>query len=218
MGALITTESVNSVVAYESMCRWIVECEDRAECKDIADKSVALQEYARRIKNTEAERRACNVRLIAERRYGELLKQLVRATPQTANLNGRAGKEPPARGAGGSSPYREALDRDGISERKAERLQALADVPQETFDEAIRDPVAKPSASRLVQEARDPQPKMPDDVLWLWGRMLDFERDGFASKNPAELLAAMTETMRAGAERIAPLMADFFTRMESLKK
>jgi hypothetical protein len=50
------------------------------------------------------------VRLIAERRYGELLAALARATPQTASPNGRAGNRvaspdtiPPP------SPYAQAL-------------------------------------------------------------------------------------------------------------
>ena len=75
---------VTSVIAYESMCRSIDTCQDHAECKDIFDKAAALKEYARRIKNTEAERRASNVRLIAERRYGQLIAKLARATPAEA--------------------------------------------------------------------------------------------------------------------------------------
>lgn len=218
MTQLVTLASVTSVVAYESMCKWIAESENLAECKDIADKSAALKEYARRMQNQEVERRAINVRLIAERRYGELLKHLAKATPKqvaSAGGNAKAGKVLPAVVAG-STPYREAIQRDGVSERQAQRLQALADVPKPVFEQALRDPVAKPSARRLVDAARDPRPEMPDDSLWIWGRMRDFEREGYARKSAERLLEPMTESMRADVLRIAPLMAEFFTQLDEV--
>jgi len=240
MGALITTEAISSVVAYESMCRWITESESLADCKDIADKSAALKEYARRANNKDAERRACNVRLIAERRFGELLKEQARATPQTANPSGLAKPTPlPATGCGSEettvvsaapSPYAQALADTGTSPQAASRYQALASVPDEVFQEALSNPVvaptirgliekprqpAHPTARDVVEQARAPEPKMPDDSLWLWGRMRDFERDGFFRKNSDKLISALTETMRADVARIAPLMVDFFTQIES---
>ena len=60
----------------------------------------------------------CDLPRMLARRVGVLLKELQRATPQTANPSGRAGKEPPATVAGGSA-YREAIDANNISERKA---------------------------------------------------------------------------------------------------
>ncbi|MBK8106108.1 MAG: hypothetical protein IPK42_11225 [Betaproteobacteria bacterium] len=93
----LTIVNVSSAVSYQETCKWLALCEDRAECKDIADKSRALEELAKRIKNTDAERRACNIRLVAERRYGELLKDLARATPEDAGAKGNAaqGKHAP---------------------------------------------------------------------------------------------------------------------------
>lgn len=220
-------ETVTSVAAYESMCRWIAESESLAECKDIADKAAALKEYARRIKNTEAERRAVNVRLIAERQYGALLQQLARATPQTANPTGKkreqADETNPSPGAGSGSPpltpYAKALSETGVSSQAASRYQALAAVPQETFDEAIRDPVATPTVRALVENARNPVPQLPTDVLWLWGRMRDFERDGYFTRDDlAAMFDAMTESMQRDAIRIAPLMTDFFQRFQEVAR
>lgn len=218
MAELMTMNSVASIASYESMCLSIAESDNRAECLDIADKSAALAEFARRIKNTDAERRAANIRLVAERRYGELLKDLARSTPGQAAAAGghaKAGNVPPATVAGGS-PYREAIERDQISERSAQRYQALADVPRPIFDQALADTENKPSARTIVERARAPQPQMPDDSLWIWGRMRDFERESFSAKNPAALLEAMTETMRADVVRIAPLMAEFFNRIQEV--
>ena len=84
-----------------------------------------------------AERKACDVRLRAERRVGELLKELQRATPQTASPNGRAGKETAATVAGDSA-YRAAIDANGISERSARRYQQLANVPRASISATAR--------------------------------------------------------------------------------
>lgn len=205
--------TVKSVVAYDAMCLSIAKCEDYAECKDIADKAAALREYARRIKNTDAERKAVNVRLIAERRYGQLLKLMARDTPRTANPSG---KRTPRPIVGGGSPYAKALADTKVSTQDASRYQALAGVPQAVFDAAIRDPVNNPSARKLVAKLRDPVPQMPADSLWLWGRMNDFELDGFAEKSNKVLLAAMTPAMRRDVARIAPVMAQFFTNLTEI--
>ena len=88
---------------------------------------------ARQSKNIDAERQAASVRLRAERRAGELLKELTRTTPQTANPSGKA-SNPSASVAGGSA-YSEAITRTGISERTARRFQELATVPEKVFEE-----------------------------------------------------------------------------------
>jgi hypothetical protein len=210
MSALVTVENISSVVAYESTCKWLALCEDRAECKDISDKAKALEELAKRIKNTDAERRACNIRLVAERRYGELLKELARSTPSDAGAKGNAaqGKNAPP-DAGSASPYAQALANDNISTQAASRYQALADIPKADFEDALRGP-EKPSVRALIENARAPQHKMPADALWFWGRLRDFERDGFFDKRIEDLLEPMTDSMQADVLRILPLMADFF--------
>jgi hypothetical protein len=68
-------------------------------------------------------RRAANVRLVAERRYGELLKVLARA--ETAS--GGDVKSAPRRGEPiRPSPYARALADTGVSTQAASRYQALA--------------------------------------------------------------------------------------------
>lgn len=215
MGNALVPEKILSVVAYESMCKWIAESESLGDCKDIADKTAALKEYARRIKNVDAEVRASNVRLIAERRYGELLKQLARATPAEAGAKGGDAKAGnlanPA--AGHATPYAQALTDTGVSRQAASRYQALADVPKKVFDDAIRSGSA-PSIRKIIDTAgTDKSSKMPSDSLWLWGRMRDFETDKFPAKNLTKLLEPMTESMRRDVKRIAPLMADFFNQL-----
>jgi hypothetical protein len=45
----------------------------------------------------------------------------------------------------------------------------------------------------------EPEPRKPVDhrALWLWGRLLDFEREGILSADPAELIEARLDHMKA---------------------
>jgi hypothetical protein len=155
--AVLTPEAIQSVTAYDAMCTAIARCESLAECADIIDKAAALREFARRIRNTDAERRACNVRLIAERRTGEVLKDLERHQGERTDL----GTSPHG---GEKSPYAKALAETNITTQNASRYQALADVPQEMFDEALHDSAAMPSVRKLlakVAAAAKPREQAP---------------------------------------------------------
>ena len=69
---------------YDTMCRAIDAAYEVDEVKDIRDKAKALEEYAKQARNVEAERRACEIRLRAERKAGKLLDGRVMATPRGA--------------------------------------------------------------------------------------------------------------------------------------
>lgn len=216
---------MSDLIKYDAMCQAIAECHRVDEVKDLRDKAMALELYAKQARNTDAERKASEVRLRAERRTGELLKDLARTAPQdrssgrpvnTSNdaTNFQVGiatechVEP--------SPYSKALADTGMSRQTASRYQALANVPQPVFEEALRDPEIKPTTTRLIQQARAPQPKMPDDSLWIWGRLRDLERDGYFRKDPAVLMSPMTESMQADMRRLMPLAVDFFRHFEEV--
>lgn len=213
-----------ALVRYDAMCTAIAECHSVDEVKDLRDKAMALELYAKQARNTDAERKASEVRLRAERRTGELLKDLAKSEggrpEKTSAIVAEVSPVAAAASAASlaspqrKSPYRQAIEQAQIPARTAQRYQALADVPAPVFEQALRDPVVKPTTASLIREARAPAPKMPDEVLWLWGRMRDFERDGFADKEPSALLEPMTESMRADVARIAPLMAEFFTSIQ----
>lgn len=81
---------------------------------------------------------ACDIRLRAERRGGELFKELARATPQTANLDGRAGKNrvTAADTVPEQSPYAEAIEHAGLTRQRAHRMESLANIPKAEFDAA----------------------------------------------------------------------------------
>jgi hypothetical protein len=191
----------------------IAECHRLDEVKDLRDKAMALALYARQASNIDAERKACEIRLRAERRAGELLKELARGEP---------GRPEKAATRAPISPYRSALESAQIAERAAQRYQAVANIPADIFEAALCDPdkpttagvLAKVEAWRTVQEVRDPVPELPTDVLWLWGRMRDLERDGYFNKDAKALLGPMSATMLADMQRILPLCVDFIGSLD----
>lgn len=93
MVALAVVDSAPGLAIYERMCSAIAECVRVDEAKDIRDKALALEAYYRQARNLDAEREAANVRLRAERRVGELLKELARTEPEDRNPAGRTGME-----------------------------------------------------------------------------------------------------------------------------
>jgi hypothetical protein len=59
-----------ALVKYDAMCRAIDHAYQVDEVKDIRDKALAFEAYARQAHNIEAERQACDIRIRAEKRGG----------------------------------------------------------------------------------------------------------------------------------------------------
>lgn len=224
------TQQAGKLVLYEQMVTAIAECAKIDEIKDIRDKAMALEMYHRQAQNFEAEREAANVRLRAERRAGELLKELARTSLQEAAVAGGRAKSALSTAATRQekcgteilppqSPYAAALEEHGISRQKAHRYQALANVPAQVFEDALAGP-EKPTAVRVmarakVREAGDPVPEIKSEALWLWGRLRDFENKNYFKISPTRLLAGMTSGMQADVLRLAPLVSDFLSALEA---
>jgi ParB family chromosome partitioning protein len=128
--AVTPDNALISVPTYDRMCAAIVECERVDEAKDIADKARALEIYAHQAKNIEAEHRAINIRIRAERRTGELLESEERTPPTERHISSRDGTKSP-------SPFAETLARIGLSKQDASRFQRLAAIPAPEFEAAL---------------------------------------------------------------------------------
>lgn len=193
---------------YDEMCRAIDLAYEVDEVKDIRDRGLAFEVYARQAKNIDAERRACEVRLRAERKAGELLREQEKA---------KAG--PPIRNRSvDTTDYRGAPTlRDlGISKQQSSDWQRLAAVPQEQFDEALADPDRKPTTAGIIAAAMPPEPEVipvSKDALWLWGRLRDFERDGLLGQLPEDVLLTMTPQMLDDVHRLAPTVSAWLKRI-----
>lgn len=187
------------LVRYDAMCRAIDQAFEVDEVKDIRDKAMALEAYSRQARNTENERRACEIRLRAERKAGELLSKTEKA---------KAGR-PPENRSHDDTNYRGAptLEALGISKTQSSKWQQLAAVPQEQFEAALAGP-QKPTTNGILTTTRE-QSAMDPKALWLWGRLRDFERDGLLDADPKNILDEMTDAMRADTLRLAPIVRDW---------
>ena len=108
--------------------------------------------------NTDAERYACKIRLRAERKAGEMLKESARNGERATRVgNLRAG---PKSTHATSAPTLSDL---GISKYPASRSQKLTEVPNEDSEAAREDPVAKPSTTGIVRKANGKTDKMHPD-------------------------------------------------------
>jgi hypothetical protein len=86
-----------SLVFYDAMCHAIAAAYAVDEVKDIRDKARALEVYSRQAKNVEAERQACEIRLRAERRVGELIGATAAGLPTSTGCTyRRCGRTAPA--------------------------------------------------------------------------------------------------------------------------
>lgn len=196
--------SVGQLVRYDAMCIAIAEAHAVDEVKDIRDKARAIEMYTRQAQNTEAERQACEIRLRAERRCGELLSGEVE----------RAERGRPAKTSNDTT-----LSDLGISRDQSSQWQKLATIPDEEFEADLKDPAWRPTTSGMIDRraARERGPTPPlqvdDGALWLWGRLQDFERYGLLARDPTEVLSTMLEHMDETTRRLAPLVAAWLRRV-----
>ena len=183
-----------SLVRYEEMLRAIDACYKIDEVKSIRDKALAMELYLRQATDPEPERRACEIRLRAERKAGQLLAEMDRAQA----TDGR-----PNKASSGAT-----LSSLGISRDQSARWQKLAGIPDEKFEAALAGK-GRPSTTSILNSQKTPVEPMDEHSLWLWGRLRDCERNGLFSRKPQAVLSEMTEAMQADTQRLAPKLIKF---------
>lgn len=198
------------LVLYDEMCRAIQAAYDFDEVKEIRDKAVAIEVYSRQAKNVENERRATEIRIRAERRCGELLKTMEKSGERHSGRN-----EQNLRGSQAATPVSPTLADLGINKTQSSRWQKLADVPDDEFEATFRQP-GKPSTNGIVNAHSPPAKKhnaVDNGALWLWGRLLDFEREGLLDRDPNEVCATMLDHMKEAVGELAPVVAEWLLRI-----
>ena len=185
------------LIKYDAMCTAIAECVRVDEAKDIRDKAIALEKYYAQSQNLESERLALNVRLRAERRCGELLKDMKASGERQAQGGDRRGE---------SNSHAASLIDIGISYTQSSRFQQLADIPERDFEAALSEPVKQSTAS-LIRQSRpvEREPQVDPKALYLWGRLRDFERE-LLGHRPSGLIVNMTPAMRDDVRRLTPMV------------
>jgi hypothetical protein len=193
------------LVRYDTMCRAIDAAHKVDEVKDIRDKAVALEHYARQAQNTDAERHAAEIRLRAERKAGQLLGKIEKAN------GGRPSKthSPEEQVSKGT-----VLEELGISRKQSAEWEKLGAMTQRDFDLAIGASVSPPSTKGILRSVEPPRQRVAaPEALWLWGRLLDFERNDMLGREPAAVLESMTEEMLDDTHRLAPKVAAWLKRI-----
>lgn len=202
------SDASTHLVRYDAMCRAIADAYQVDEVKSIRDKAMALEFYARQSKNVEAERQACEIRLRAERKAGELLKDLQKAVgARGSGSNQHQKKEVPSRS--GSAPLKDL----GISHKQSSNWQRLASVPQEIFDDELKHS-PRPTTSGIIRAAKPPKRNpVKDEALWLWGTLKDFKSEGILSDTPRNVMATMTPEMLDDVHTLAPKVANWLKKI-----
>jgi hypothetical protein len=203
------------LVRYDAMCHAIAAAHAVDEVKDIRDKAMALEHYARQARNTEAERQACEIRLRAERKCGEILSGREMSKGAAQPGVGRRGAD--------AMPSTDtmALGALGISHDQSSQWQKLAAIPADQFEADLADAMWRPTTSGLLERAdareRGPLPalKGDDDALWLWGTLIDFDEHGRLGRDPHELMSTpMHDHMRQTLYELAPKVAAWLGRIK----
>jgi hypothetical protein len=86
------------------------------------------------------------------------------------------------------------------------------------FEAALADRETKPTTTGIIRqhEAKEkPRDQVDGGALWLWGRLLDFERDGLLARDLAEVMSTMLPHMRETTIRLAPRVWAWLARIGS---
>jgi hypothetical protein len=197
------------IVRYDSMCRAIAACLKVDEVKELRDKARALEVYAAQALNTVAERKAREIRIRAERRAGQLLKGMKETGERDKGAGGNR------RSRSDDATVKTTLKDIGISKDQSSNWQELAEIPEQEFEEALASPDVIPSTEGILM-ARRPVievPQVPQDAMWFWGAIKDFEREGAFDKDPNVLIGRMLDTMQADMERLLPMLFSWLSQI-----
>ena len=128
---------------YDQCCAALAECRTTDEARHIRDKAKAIAVYARQAKNRTLEADACEIRLRAERRLGQMLLEH-KATVGFAN--GGDAQRTRFRPGTESKP---TLAEAGIDKKLSMNAQRLAKLSNPEFDGSIGD-----ARERIMAEGR----------------------------------------------------------------
>lgn len=209
---------------FDAMRYAIIAAHDVDEVLEIRNKAVALEAYCRVAQDPEPERLANAIRLRAERRAGELLKKMEKAQGKRTDLvtaddqvdGGKTTLDGQRAVPSNSTP---TLSDMGITKNQSSTWQQLANVPEDEFEEAVSNPTTKPSTSGIIRHHRqrtNPESSvepMDPDILWLWGRLQDFERN-IIHRDAMALASAMEGHTKETIKRLAPVVAQWLLTLE----
>jgi hypothetical protein len=197
------------LLRYDAMCTAIAVCSQVDEAKEIRDRARALEVYAQQALNTEAERKAGEIRLRAERRAGELLREMKRSGQRD---NGKGNRNPSLK----SDAATPKLPDLGISKDQSSQWQQLAAIPEDEFEAELSKPGPKPTTEGLLNSRRPAPPAPPridPKALRVWGLVRDFDRE-VIQIDPGKIRVGFTDGMRENMQFLLPKVIDWLQRLE----
>lgn len=145
---------------YEAARAAIAECERIGECKNWRDKAAAMASYAQQAKDDSLRVIPVRIQARAERRCGELLKQISVTPGIRTDLGSVPSRGSDAHGQGAAVPAvtrTQAVTDAGLSERQRKNALRIANVPEATFDVQVESP-RPPSITQLANLGKETRP------------------------------------------------------------
>ena len=146
-----------NLVKLDRIRRELMLCKTIDDAKDIRDKAEAMRNYAKqRDYSLESQNHCAEIKLRAERKIGEFSKELPKANP---------GVKPKTIKSQDVTQYKtEVLKEAGLNRMQAHRFEAIAELPEETFEKHIqetKDAKEELTTSSVLKVAKDIK-NMPD--------------------------------------------------------
>lgn len=143
---------MSELIRYEAARAALAEAHRVDEVKDIRDRAEAMAAYARQAKDTKLIEYATEIKVRAERKVGQMLRDTQKNPGAKGNPGGRGARV--VRSHDGTA---QTLNEMGLTKNESSRYQALASMSEEQFDAAVE--TAKAAAGEvttayLVREAK----------------------------------------------------------------
>lgn len=213
---------MSDLIRYDAMCTAIAQCYEVDEVKDIRDKAMAMQAYAKQALNLDAEKKAAEIRIRAERKTGQLMQEMKRGRGARTDLTSGQ-REPKSRSTVQRRPpkseFAQAKQSAGISDTQAKRWQKLAQVPDDDFENAMASPAIPSTTSILKSQKPNPlagQKPIDERVIRLLGWLREFEENPAFKADKEFLLNGMTDGMLARFKRHVPSVVHYFNEFGEL--